>query len=158
MQKTILIPTDFEIESLNILKQALTQNNNQELSIVLAHGCFLSDSIVDLMFYSPQKMIKSLTQPSFHEAVSMLKNRFSNNLADISIELFHGHNQSAFQNFISAKKTDTAYIPKHYILKKHKNSFDLIRYINKSPLQIHQVEWNLSTGKSEHEQLNTLFA
>jgi hypothetical protein len=157
MQKNILIPTDFEIESLNVLKQALIQNTENELNVILIHGCFLSDSISDLMFYSPQKIIQSLSQPSFHEAVSILKNRFSQNLYNVQIELFHGLNQSAFRNFIQAKKIGTAYIPEKYIFKPHKNSFDVIRYINNSSLSITKVDWKLSSDRSEAGQLNTLF-
>lgn len=158
MKKTILIPTDFCIESLNVLKQALLLNTDKELTVVLLSGQLLSDSIVDLMFYSRRKMINSLLKPSFNDAVSILKNRFTTNLVDVRIELFHGINKNAFRNFISAHKIEECYVAKHYVLKKTGNALDVIHYIRKCNLPVYEMDWSLTQSTSEFDQLETLLS
>ncbi len=158
MKKTILIPTDFCIESLNVLKQALLLNSDKELTVVLLSGQLLSDSIVDLMFYSQQKIINSLLKPSFNDAISILKNRFTKNIVAVNIELFHGINKNAFKNFISAHKIEECYVPKHYLLKKNGNALDILSYIRKSNLPVYEIEWPLTKGKSEFDELETLLS
>jgi hypothetical protein len=158
MERTILIPIDFKIESLNTLKLALNSIENEHANVVLMYAEYLTDSITELLFYSPKKTIKSLKSPEFEEAISIIKNRYETVIRSIEIELFHGYNVNAFKEFVEAKKIDTIYIPKNYSLRLPKNGFDPIPLIKKSKLSYQEMGWETSTYTSEQLQLNALFS
>ncbi len=157
MQKTILIPIDFHVESLNTLKLALKQNADSEVQVVLMYCEYLSDSIRDLLFYSPHKRIAELASADFHDAISIIRNRFSTTLISLRIELFHGHNASAFRNFTDGNRIDEIYIPKSYTLKKYKSGFDPGPLIKKSRLPFFEMDWATDTSLSQQDQLGFLF-
>jgi len=55
MNQTILIPTDFSIQSLTVLKNILTNSTSKsKFTIILLHGLSLGDSIRDLLFFQNQ--------------------------------------------------------------------------------------------------------
>ncbi|MES2616985.1 MAG: hypothetical protein V4613_03850 [Bacteroidota bacterium] len=157
MAKTILIPIDFSIESLNTLKLALEQNKHEPLNVVLMYAETLSSSITELLFYSPGKTIQSLTSLQFNDAITIIKNTYESTLQLIRIELFHGFTKSALANFYEANKIDLVYLPMHYRLSIKKNAFDPIPLIKKSHIPYHEVSWNSNTRATNEDELNQLF-
>ncbi len=157
MQKTILVPIDFQIESLNTLKIALKSNEENLVSAVLMYAEHLSDSITDLLFYSPNKKIESLITEDFNDALTILHNRFQQTFVDFRIEFFNGNTTSAFKNFVIANKVDEIYVPKNYQLKSTENSFNPLRLISNSGLPIFNMDWQNNSQLSASDQLNALF-
>lgn len=155
MPKKLLIPIDFKVESLITLKYALNEIN-EEVEVVLLYAEYLSDSITELLFYSPNEKRKSLMTPEFNEALSIIKNRFENTLIKLNIAFFHGDNVSAFRNFVEGNKIDSIYIPKNYKLKLFKNGFDPIPLIQKSKLGYQEVEWQKLSDSGSND-LSYLF-
>jgi hypothetical protein len=156
MVKTILIPIDFSIESLNTLKIALNGLHNSRADIILMYAEYTSDSITELLFYSPEKRLKILLKPEFEEALAVLKNRFEKVIETIRIELFHGYGVNAFVNFIEGNNVDTIFIPKTYTLKLLSNGFNPIPIIKKSKLPYAEADWVASIRTSQEDQLNHL--
>lgn len=149
MQKTILIPTDFTIESLHTLRLALMENEAAQVRVVLVHACRLSNSITDLLFYAPGKIINHAVTPEFEEAISILKNRFFNTLQSLSIQLFHGNNEAAFTGFALAYGVSEIYLPKSYRFKALKKGFDPVPLINRTKFTVHHVNWDMkATGSN----------
>ncbi len=142
MAKTILIPIDFNPESLNTLKLALKENSISEVDIILMYSEYLTDSITDLLFYSADRIIQSHMTSDFEETISILKNRYETSIKSIKIELFHGYNTTSFKNFIEAKQIDTIYIPKKYTLKLKKKGFNPLPFIKKSGVSVQEIEWD----------------
>ncbi|MBN8694262.1 MAG: hypothetical protein J0L69_13795 [Bacteroidetes bacterium] len=157
MPKNILIPIDFCVTSLNTVKIALEENKDQPVRIVLLYAEFLNDSITDLLFYSPQKIIKSKQSPEFKEALEILRNRYGLKPSDFIIELLH-HNNSSQLNFILQSNNITAvYIPSEYKLKTLKHAFNPIPLLQSLNIYLHKASWNLNTNSNEQEQLTSLF-
>jgi hypothetical protein len=159
MIKTVLVPTDFTIASLNILKNGINELDESayEFNICLLYGEYINDSISDLLFYSPNKIIKKHLQPKFEEAISIIKNRFENKIKSIRFEVFHGLNQTAFNNKIDSNKIDIALIPKSYQLNLKKNGIDLLPYIKKSNVEIKEVDWEKNKFLNESDEINSVF-
>lgn len=145
MKRTILIPTDFSVDSLIPVRLAADLSVYTELEIVLMFCHHLPGSITDLMFYNPSKIIRQYNSPKFQEACDILINKYASKIKKIRIELFHGKNDSAFENFISGNKIDEIIYPKNYILNKYKDSFNPIPFIKKSFLPCREVEWQSDT-------------
>jgi len=155
MAKTILVPIDFSIESLNTLRLALEGHTTDKLNIILLYAEHLTDSITELLFYSPQKIIQSLTKPDFQEAIAILKNRHETAIDSIEIELIHSYNRKVFEAFLEKRKVDEIYVPITYKLKPRRNGFDPIPLLKRSSVPVHGIEWELDGGGSD--QLKSLF-
>jgi hypothetical protein len=156
-KKTILIPIDFSIESLNTLKLALEENKSESVSVVLVYTEHLTNSISELLFYSSQKIIQSYTSPQFNDAINIIKNTYESTLQSLRIELFHGCNKNALRNFLEALQIDHIYLPKTYRLKLKKNGFDPIPIIKKITTNYKEVSWHSDDKTSTVNQLQLLF-
>jgi hypothetical protein len=155
--KKILIPIDFRIESLNTLKYALEERKQEKSSVILMYSAFSSDSISDLLFYNPAKIIEALASSHFNDAITIIKNTYESSLHSLKIELFHGLNRNAFLNFYEAHGIDLVYLPKDYYLKPYKNGFDPIPLIKKSNVQYREVAWTSDHHSTNEDELNQLF-
>jgi hypothetical protein len=156
--KTILIPTDFSIESLNLFKVAAQSANERKTDIILFHCIDLGDSIIDLLFFSREDLINSLVKKEFKEACTIVKNRYHSAINEVKLEFFNGTTHAAFNHFLDANKITEIMIPKEYKLRDcDKRSFDPIPYILKSSLPITEVSWVPSKDRPEKDQLAELF-
>ena len=157
MVKKILIPTDFKIESLNTLKYCLEERKQEKSSVILMYSAYNSDSITEILFYDPTKIVEELLSSNFNDAINIIKNTFESSLYAIKIELFHGLNINAFVNFYDAHEVDLVYLPKDYSLKPFKNGFDPIPLIKKSKLEYREVAWTRENDLAYKDDLNQLF-
>lgn len=156
MAKTILIPTDFHVASLNTLKLALETSQHEKIHVILIYSEYLNTSISDLLFYSPHKIINSRLSYEFKEAVQILKNRFEGKVTDIVIKVFHEHDRKLLTGFIETHNIDEIFVPKVYKLKTHKRSFDPVPLIKKTSFPVYEIEWESTNTKTEQEQLIAL--
>ncbi|WP_186755170.1 adenine nucleotide alpha hydrolase family protein [Echinicola salinicaeni] len=159
-KKTILIPTDFSVKSLNIVKSALSINGDCELRILLVHGLELPDSMTDLLLFSKKKLLEELETKEFRASCQMLISKYDSNLIELSVDIFSGYNKRAFENYIEANEVDEIYaLADHDFLPRHKSSFDLMPFINKSSTNLIKVKW-MSLGenfKQERDELSGIF-
>ncbi len=157
MTKTILVPIDFRVASLNTLKLALEPYSEDPIEVILMYSEYLDDSITELLFYTPNKTVANHITPAFKEALEIIKNRFEGKIKHISIELFHGYNKNAIKTFLEANKVDEIYLAKNYQLRTSKRAFDPTSLLKKSSYKIIEVNINNDIEQTEHEQLIALF-
>lgn len=143
MKRTILIPTDFSIQSLNVLQAFLEQNKTEDVqyNIILLHGYQLSDSIVDLLFFSKGNILRTLISPKFSEACNVLRNKYSEQISTIKEDIFTGFTQSAFNNYTDSNQVEEIwYNAKQKPAFSHSNSFDFRKFIKRSELKTTSVQ------------------
>ncbi|GGD59993.1 hypothetical protein GCM10011514_24950 [Emticicia aquatilis] len=157
MASKILIPIDFHVESLNTLKLAMNHLETYEVDVVLMYAEDLDNSITELLFYNPKKIIESHRTNEFDEAISILKNRFETRIRSISYAIFHGYRVRLIEDFMKSKEIDDIYLPKSYQLQMPKKGFDPIPLIKKSKLHYKELDWEAGVYDSEELQLNALF-
>lgn len=158
MKKTIVIPTDFTFQSLNVLKTVLSKNEeNISFNIILLHGISLSDSIRDLLFFSKSKLMNTLSNKEFDEACEVIRNKYASQINSFKLDLFTGYTQSSFNNYIEAKEVDEVYISNIALEKPHKKSFDLMPYIQKSKVELYEVKWTTEGNVPEQGKLAEVF-
>ena len=156
MSKTILIPTDFSVKSLNLAKTAL-QKDKGKLDIILIHGLLLSDSITELLFYSKKKLLAKLETPEFQDSCQLLLSKYEEKINSLTIDVFSWKSQSAFDNYLDANEVKDAYIPVNYEFEfKNPSSFDLIPFFRKANLQLHEVDWHPVEPKIAEKHSNQL--
>jgi hypothetical protein len=157
MLKKILIPIDFKIESLNTLKYCLEERKLEKSSVILMYSAYSGDSITEILFYNPGKIVEALVSANFNDAINIIKNTYESSFDSFKIELFHGLNTKAFLNFYDAHGIDIVYLPKDYCLKPYKNGFDPIPLIKKSKVEFKEVVWTRENDLADKDDLNKLF-
>jgi hypothetical protein len=157
MLKKILIPIDFKIESLNTLKYCLEERKLEKSSVILMYSAYSGDSITEILFYNPGKIVEALVSANFNDAINIIKNTYESSFDSFKIELFHGLNTKAFLNFYDAHGIDIVYLPKDYCLKPYKNGFDPIPLIKKSKVEFREVAWSSENDLADKDDLNKLF-
>jgi hypothetical protein len=155
MLKNVLVPIDFNVESLNTLRFALTDLKHEKLNVILMYAEHLDTSISSLLFYSPIQRIKTLCNQKFKDGMQLIKNSHESSIHTLRIELFHGRNANAFINFYEANEIDCIYLPKTYDFKSGKNGFNPIPMIKSTNYLYKEVTW-LTEGSNSNE-LNQLF-
>lgn len=158
MKKTIAIPTDFTVPSLNVLKAVLNQNNgNQKYDVILLHGFSQGDSIRDLLFSSKTQQLASLMNTEFEEAYEVIRNKFDSQINSLKIDLFSGYNVSAFNTYLEANGVSEVFTSDRKPKLGHKNSFDLARLINKCRISPTVVETVSKSSVPERGKIAEVF-
>lgn len=158
MKKTILIPTDFSIESLKLLKEAVATVEIGSINIVFLHCIYLSDSIFDLLFFSKKEWIESLVTKDFDDGCKIIRNKYGNKINSARVEFFAGSTQQAFNNFLEGHQVDEIMLPKYYVFKSSsKKSFNPEPYLRKSTLPLIEVVSQKSDKEPEKNSLAEIF-
>jgi hypothetical protein len=163
MAKTILIPTDFTVESLNLAKIALQNNSGtlEKLRIILVYGQWASSSTTELLFYSKGTVIKKLDNSEFTNSCKMLQAKYELIIEQMSIDIFSGNNQNAFENYLEANQVTEAYISPNYKFKlKNNSSFNLTPFFFKSKINLFEVNWktiSLENLENQKNEISSLF-
>ncbi len=143
MAKTILIPTDLTIESLNLLSYAVRHEDGSPLDIILLNGYRSSDSIIDLLFFNKENEREQLVSKEFREAYEILKNRNASRVNGITIEFFSGFNKAAMRNLLEARLVNKIYLPANYKMRElHARSFDLTPLLRGHQIPVTEVNWS----------------
>jgi len=157
MKKTIVIPTDFTVKSLNVLKTVLNQNHNKEvLDVILLHSLSLTDSIRDLLFFSKHEQINALMNPEFEEAYEVIRNKFDSQISSLRIDLFTGYNLSAFNSYLEANKVEQIFVSA-YQTEKAFDGLDWIRFIDKCAVEVTRIDLATSQSVPENGKFAEVF-
>ena len=157
MEKTILIPIDFNVECLNTLKLALRRNEDNLNSIVLMYTHLSSSYITDLLFIPQHKVLDAMRTKEFDDALAIIKNRFERSIKHIKLRMFSGHNRNAFDLFLKGNNVDEIYVPKTYSLIPP-TGFDPLPLIQKCTLPVYEVKWENNLIVYPIHQLGPLFS
>ncbi|WP_407481552.1 hypothetical protein [Elizabethkingia meningoseptica] len=134
MSKTILIATDYSLESLNILKKVLHEKNalqdDTQYDILFVSGYDMGDSIRDLLFTTKNTIFNKIRPQEFCDAYEIIRNKYSHLVNKIVCDVFTGNFQRTFNNYVKAQNIDEAYYSPS-IKSKNKGKFDIIPYIKK---------------------------
>jgi hypothetical protein len=162
MTKTILIATDYSLESLNILKEVLKEKNASEdpnqYTVFLVSGYDMGDSIRDLLFNTKSTIFNKIKPQEFNDAYEIIKNKYPHLIEKIICDVFTGSFQRTFDNYIKAEHIEEAYYSTS-IKSKGKGKFDLVPYIKKCKnIQAHEVEIEIHERLPERGRLAEIFA
>ncbi|RNL54106.1 hypothetical protein [Pedobacter jejuensis] len=112
--KTVLIPTDFNLESTKAI-DALVQNlEGEKLNLIFVHAFKLSDSITDMLMLSRRSRDYENVSDEFYSLLNEYKNKYQGNINTIGIEYFYGSTVAAFKNFLEAFDVDAIAFLKDY--------------------------------------------
>lgn len=135
MIKTILIATDFSLESLDILKKVLKnkaeQQDETQYNILFISGYDMGDSIRDLLFTTKSSVFGKIRSQEFCDAYSIINNKYPNLINKITCDIFTGSFQRTFNNYIENTLIDEAYFSSSKPKNLKKGQFDVTPYLKK---------------------------
>lgn len=138
MIKTILIATDFSLESLNIMKKVLREKNSSEngfqYKILLVSGYDAGDSIRDLLFNNKGKIFSKIRSKEFVEAYSIIKNKYPHLVSKIQCDIFTGNFQRTFDQYLKTANIDEAYYSDSLKEINYNGKFDLAPFLKKTDI------------------------
>ncbi|MCQ9634431.1 hypothetical protein MP478_17170 [Chryseobacterium sp. WG14] len=161
MAKTILIATDYSLESLNILKKVLKEkeaaNDENQYDILLTSGYDSGDSIRDLLFNTKTSIFNKIRPAEFCDAYGIVKNKYPHLVNKIICDVFTGSFQRTFNQYVSAGNIEEAYYSSS-IKSKGKGKFDLIPYIrNCKDLKSREIAVEVRERLPERGRLAEIF-
>lgn len=157
MARTILIPTDLSVASLNTLKHALDQSTAAPLNVVLLFPYIPPTGITELLFHSPTKALRALRSAEFDEALEVLRNRHEHKVADVRVELFQGRTSRAFEDFARQQGVEEIHLPEPHLRLEHPQGFDVLPALMASALPKHVHNWQPSSARLQEDRLQVLF-
>ena len=161
MAKTILIATDYSLESLNILKKVLKEKDAAEdqnrYNILLTSGYDSGDSIRDLLFNTKTTVFNKIRPEEFCDAYGIIKNKYPHLVNKIICDIFTGSFQRTFNQYVKAENIEEAYYSSS-IKSKGNGKFDLIPYIKKNKeLQSREIRIEVRESLPERGRLAEIF-
>ncbi len=137
--KKVLIPTDFSVESLQLVEYAIVNNPNTDLRIVLVAGYKQPDNRWALTHFIKSEVIhKKLSDDYIVAKRSLMREHAC--IKAISFDLFTGKNSIAFQNFLEIIEIEDTIVPKNNFLKCDGSKwFDITKYIKKNAQNVTEV-------------------
>jgi len=136
MSTTILIATDFSLESLNIMKKVLREknalHNGEQYKILLVSGYDAGDSIRDLLFNTKGKIFSKIRSSEFCEALSIIRNTYPELVSKITCDIFTGYFQRTFDQYLKSSDVDEAYYSGTLKDVNISGKFDIIPFLKKS--------------------------
>lgn len=144
--KRVLIPTDFTVESLQLIEYAVLNFPKTPLEVILVSGFKLPDTRWGITHFSEKREINKFTTESFAKAKQTFIREHSDTIGNVHVRLFTGYNSLAFQNFSEQLQAHDAIVPKGKFLHySNANSFDPTRYIRKNVTNV--IEIPLETSR-----------
>jgi hypothetical protein len=161
MAKTILIATDYSLESLNILKKVLKEKDASEdqnqYNILLTSGYDSGDSIRDLLFNTKTTVFNKIRPKEFCDAYGIIKNKYPHLINKIVCDIFTGSFQRTFNQYVKAENIEEAYYSSS-IKSNGEGKFDLIPYIKKcKELQSREIALEAREWLPERGRLAEIF-
>ena len=161
MTKTILIATDYSLESLNILKKVLKEKEASEdqnqYTILLVSGYETGDSIRDLLFNTKSTIFNKIRPREFCDAYGIIRNKYPHLVSKIVCDIFTGSFQRTFNNYVKAENIEEAYYSPS-IKSKGKGKFDITPYIKKCrALQAREIKVEIAERLPERGRLAEVF-
>lgn len=138
MIKTILIATDFSLESLDIAKKILKKKNEQNdgtrYNILFVSGYDMGDSIRELLFTTKTSLLNKIRSQEFCDAYSIINNKYPELINKITCDIFTGSFQRTFNAYLEAMNVDEAYYSSSISKNLHRNQFEITKFLKKNKI------------------------
>jgi tyrosine-protein phosphatase YwqE len=135
--KTVLVPTDFNLQSLNCISKLTEHYYPEQLNIIMVHMMKITDSYSELLMLSRRSAEYEHVSQEFYDECIALKQKYADKISNIRIEFFYGSTVSVFKNFLDANDVDAIIMLNDYNYKLlNKFSIEPASLVNRSGKQI----------------------
>ncbi|WP_345950213.1 hypothetical protein ABDD95_01900 [Mucilaginibacter sp. PAMB04274] len=134
--KTLLIPTDFDLKSLNCVPGLARRYAPEKVNIILVHMMKITDNIQELLMLSRRSTDYQHISEDFYNTCTEI--RHSNAaISSIKVEFFYGSTVAVFKNFLEAQEVDAIVMLENYEYRMlNKNSIQPSLLVSRSGLPL----------------------
>jgi len=144
--KTVLIPTDYRIESLQYIPHLLSKFYPEEVDVIMVHMMSVTDCERELMMLSRRSAEYKHISDDFYKACFALRKQYEGQLKNIRLEFFYGNTTTSFKNFMELNDIDVVLPLTDYdykiLTKASINPMDMIDRCGKKVSKINTLELN----------------
>lgn len=150
--RKILIPTDFTVESLQLVEYAILNFPETKLDIIMVAGYKIPDTRWGIMHFNPKEQVRKLCNEKFVESKRRLLQEHKKNIEFLSFELFTGVNSFAFINFLEQIEAEDAIVPKDKSLFCDEYRwFDASRFIKSNVKNVVEIPVEINEEVSQRK-------
>lgn len=106
----ILIPTDFTVQSLQVVHAAVAKFGDEKIRITLLHMVRQPNDIASMLFASIRNKVRAeqmnMVSEDFKETCEMLKNSYKSKLESIQIKFAVGDTAAFLRNYLEGANVD----------------------------------------------------
>jgi hypothetical protein len=152
-----MIPTDFSVRSLNLIRYAVNHFQEEKIRVTLLHFMELPGSITDLLMLPREASNHKLITPEFKEGISLLRNSYASKIESIRIDFLQGAGRRMLKNYLKAQGIEAILFPENYELKMpSKRSIDPTTIIRRSGWPVLSVKINRMHSPANEESIAQL--
>jgi len=141
--KTLLIPTDFNLTSLNCIPGLVQGYAPEKVNIILVHMMKVTDNISELLMLSRRSSEYRHISEDFYKACSKLKQQYAGSINNIRLEFFYGSTVAVFKNFLEANEVTAIVMLENYHYRMlNNNSTDPTLLANRSGYELIYTDCN----------------
>ena len=112
--KTVLIPTDFNVESIKIIDAFNLNYKFEDVTFIFLHAFKLSDSITDMLMLSRRSRDYENISEEFYLGLETTRQKYPKLIKNIGIEYFYGSTVVSFKNLLERLSIDAIVYPENY--------------------------------------------
>ncbi len=132
--RKILIPTDFQLSSIVLLKYVLQKLEQEQIAITFLYGHQFNKGIQSLLFFDEKSTIEAAKTKEFNDGLEILLNKYRNNILKVDFDVFTGFTKNAFLNYYNANNTSDIYILENYqMIFNKKTGCDIRLFLKDHP-------------------------
>lgn len=144
--KNILVPTDFSVQSLQLVHEIVRKHPQQKVSICLVHLVHIPTDITDLLF-AKRNRLHDHVPARFNQAIEMLKNKYASRIAWMGLEFYYGSTATALNGIIENRNIEEVYVlADHAYGLPLPQSVGMIRLLGKCKVAVSKIEPKVKTG------------
>lgn len=113
--RNVLIPTDFSINSLQLVERTIAALDDQTANIILFHAFDMTCNAPDRLGNGTRIPYAHLLTDEFRNACKRIKTSNARVIQNINIRHMYGTTVAMFRNFIDANDIDMIICPDHFI-------------------------------------------
>lgn len=135
--KTLLIPTDFNLATLNCIPGLVQRYTPEKVDIILVHMMKVTDNMGELLMLSRRSSEYRHISEDFYKACSQLKQQYAGRIANIRIDFFYGSTVAVFKNFLEANGVNAIVMLEKYDYRMlNNNSTEPAQLANRSGYEL----------------------
>lgn len=139
--KTIVIPTDFTLDSLAVAYATLMKGKELNINIILLHILNVPYSMPEILYMTLRNGHHKMITKEFLEGCEIMQNRFKSRLHSLDIKFSLGDTKAYVKNLLEAEGADEIHFSETIKLTKpSRKSIDMIPLLKSVGLPINNIK------------------
>ncbi len=140
--RKILVPNDFSVRPLILLKKIMETSEGTNFEITLLHGIYPPSSITDLLFYNKMNLLEEMETEEYLQACDLFKSKFESRIVAMNSDIIASPRRHALNDFLEVSGIEEVYVPAGMKMDfRSKQSFDIVSLLKKASVPVRLISF-----------------